>query len=32
MYDLMLEADACSMPLLPLFNYSDVNHDATHDS
>jgi N-acyl-D-amino-acid deacylase len=31
LYDLMLEADAGSMLMLPFFNYSDGNHDAIRE-
>jgi N-acyl-D-amino-acid deacylase len=31
MYDLMLESDAASMLMLPLFNYADRNHDAIRE-
>ena len=31
MYDLMLEADAGAMLMLPLFNYSEGNHDAIRE-
>ena len=31
MYDLMLEADAGAMLMLPMFNYSDGNHDAIRE-
>ncbi|MEH3132755.1 MAG: amidohydrolase family protein [Mycolicibacterium neoaurum] len=31
MYDLMLEADASNMLMLPMFNYSDGNHDAIRE-
>ena len=31
MYDLMLEADAGAMLMLPFFNYSDGNHDAIRE-
>ena len=31
MYDLMLEADAGEMLMLPFFNYSDGNHDAIRE-
>jgi len=31
LYDLMLEADAGSMLMLPFFNYADGNHDAIRE-
>jgi len=31
MYDLMLEGDAGAMLMLPMFNYSDGNHDAIRE-
>ncbi|MEI7716537.1 MAG: amidohydrolase family protein [Mycobacterium sp.] len=31
LYDLMLESDATAMLMLPLFNYSDGNHDAIRE-
>ena len=31
MYDLMLEADASNMLMLPMFNYADGNHDAIRE-
>ena len=31
MYDLMLEADAATMLMLPMFNYADGNHDAIRE-
>jgi N-acyl-D-amino-acid deacylase len=31
MYDLMLEADAGAMLMLPFFNYADGNHDAIYE-
>ena len=31
MYDLMLEADAGAMLMLPMFNYSNGNHDAIRE-
>lgn len=31
MYDLMLEADAGAMLMLPMFNYADGNHDAIRE-
>lgn len=31
MYDLMLEANAAAMLMLPMFNYSDGNHDAIRE-
>ncbi len=31
MYDLMLEADAGAMLMLPFFNYAEGNHDAIYD-
>ena len=31
MYDLMLESEAASMLMLPLFNYADRNHDAIRE-
>lgn len=31
MYDLMLEADAGAMLMMPLFNYADRNHDAIRE-
>lgn len=31
LYDLMLECDATSMLMLPLFNYADGNHDAIRE-
>ncbi|MHA7651459.1 N-acyl-D-amino-acid deacylase family protein [Mycobacterium sp. ML4] len=31
LYDLMLEGDATSMLMLPLFNYADGNHDAIRE-
>ena len=31
MYDLMLEGDAATMLMLPMFNYSEGNHDAIRE-
>ncbi|KRD14143.1 amidohydrolase [Mycobacterium sp. Root265] len=31
MYDLMLEADAATMLMLPMFNYAEGNHDAIRE-
>jgi N-acyl-D-amino-acid deacylase len=31
MYDLMLDTDAATMLMLPMFNYSDGNHDAIRE-
>jgi N-acyl-D-aspartate/D-glutamate deacylase len=31
MYDLMLEADAGAMLMLPFYNYADGNHDAIYE-
>jgi N-acyl-D-amino-acid deacylase len=31
MYDLMLEDDAATMLMLPMFNYADGNHDAIRE-
>lgn len=31
LYDLMLESDATSMLMLPLFNYAEGNHDAIRE-
>jgi N-acyl-D-aspartate/D-glutamate deacylase len=31
MYDLMRQADAGAMLMLPFFNYADGNHDAIYE-